>query len=183
MGDGGWVRFGSLRDDVVARVRFVIREDGRLEPAEVHIDGPDRLTGDTLRKLPLGHIEAFANGSMREEFVERINAGATKVEKATDRWLTAVDGPQEMNVRVDTAIRRVRRQALTLRVPNDLKKPDAFYQRVADLYTMLADSGSRRPAQEIADANEDIEVSTVHRWVKEARRRRLLGSGRRGKAG
>jgi hypothetical protein len=68
-------------------------------------------------------------------------------------------------------------------VPNDLKKPDAFYALVAELYTALADSGSRRPAQEIADANKSVEVTTVHRWIKEARRRGLLGSGRKGKAG
>ncbi len=187
MGDGGWLRFYSLRDDVRARVRFVIREDGRLEPAEVHLErgGTQRLTGDNLRKLPLGHIEAWANGHMRDELVERINSSGQKVAKATDRWLAVMAGPQdpETKLRTDTAFKKLSRRALILRVPNDLKKPDSFYQKVADLYTTLAEAGNRRPAQEIADANEDIDVTTVHRWIKEARRRGLLGSGRRGKAG
>jgi hypothetical protein len=130
-------------------------------------------------------MEAMANGNGRDVLVERINSGGQKVQKATDRWLTVVgNGFREMGVQVSTeVVKKWRRQILTLRIPTGLKKPDAFYQRVGELYTMLADAGSRRPAQEIADANEGVEVTTVHRWIKEARRRGLLGSGRRGKAG
>jgi transposase-like protein len=73
-------------------------------------------------------------------------------------------------------------QALKLTVPVGLKRPDAFYAQVADLYSRLAAGGVRGPAARIAKAN-DLPVTTVHRWVKEARNRGLLSSGRTGRVG
>jgi hypothetical protein len=170
--------------DVIARVRFARREDGRLEPAEVHVEGRPRVSSDTLRNVPLGHMEAWANGQGRDELIESITGAGPKIERATERWLTTIGrGNRDMVVQLSVDLmQKVRRRALQLRIPEDPKKPDAFYVRVAELYAALAGSGSRRPAREIADAN-DVPVTTVHRWVKEARARKKLGSGRRGKAG
>jgi hypothetical protein len=56
-----------------------------------------------------------------------------------------------------------------------------FYREVVQIYAGLA-SQVRDPAARIADAN-GVPVTTVHRWVKEARRRGLLPAGAHGKAG
>jgi transposase-like protein len=59
--------------------------------------------------------------------------------------------------------------------------PDAFYDAIASAYRHLAAS-SPRPVAELAEAN-GVPVTTAQRWVKEARRRRLLAPGHPGKAG
>lgn len=58
------------------------------------------------------------------------------------------------------------------------RAPDDFYQGVADAFLWLIAAGSHRPAAELASRN-GLPVTTVHRWVKEARRRGLLGNGER----
>lgn len=195
VGNGGWVVFSTWRGSggLIARVRFAVCEDGRLEPVEIHLDvdpegglrgdGPGRLTGELLRTLPLSHMEIWANGGPeREQLIQEIENAGPRLERETERWREKVASDQ-VQLNPET-MKRLRRGALKLQVPTSLKKPDAFYQRIADLYTALARSGSRKPAQEIADAN-GIEVSKVHRWIKEARRREgvVVAPGRRGKAG
>jgi hypothetical protein len=72
-----------------------------------------------------------------------------------------------------------------LDVPTTLRKPDEFYADVADLYRRLVIAG-RDPAPAISAANT-TPVTTVHRWIREARRRNLLGeapgAGRVGEVG
>lgn len=71
---------------------------------------------------------------------------------------------------------------LKLSIPTGGKKPDSFYEQVATRWTWLTITkprgGPRRPANELAEAN-DVPVTTVHRWVKEARRRGMLAPGSR----
>ncbi len=57
----------------------------------------------------------------------------------------------------------------------------AFYAEVAVACRHLA-ATTHRPVAHLADAN-GVPVTTAQRWVKEARRRSLLGPGRPGKAG
>jgi hypothetical protein len=52
------------------------------------------------------------------------------------------------------------------------RHPDMFYVSVADAYAELIDT-SRHPAQDIATLT-DAPITTVNRWVREARRRGLL---------
>ena len=61
------------------------------------------------------------------------------------------------------------------------RKPDHFYLEVANQYGDLV-ATSNRPAAELAEFH-GIPVTTVHRWVKEARRRGFLGPGRKGRRG
>lgn len=72
-------------------------------------------------------------------------------------------------------------RSLRIEAPDGTRRPDSFYRKVAELYGFLA-GRSRSPAAEIAQAN-GLPVTTVHRWVKEARRRGFLPPGRRGRAG
>jgi transposase-like protein len=70
---------------------------------------------------------------------------------------------------------------LKLQIPKGGKRPDDFYGRVAEAYSWLA-GRSRHPAGDLARENS-VPDTTVHRWVKEARRRGLLGAGRRKQTG
>lgn len=186
-GAGGWTFWDFGRDEnggnLLARVRFVLQEDGRLEPVEMHVDGLSRLSGDILRRIPLGSMEAYANGTGRDELLAAIEKTGPKAERATERWRTTVDAGERAPKGLDPeSVRKAFRRSLRLRIPREPKYPDAFYERVAELYTALSERGFRGPAQQIADAN-GIEVTTVHRWIREARGRKLLPPGRRGRAG
>jgi hypothetical protein len=64
------------------------------------------------------------------------------------------------------------RPRLQLKDPGTRRKPDKFYSQVAEIYLEQA-SISDRPARDIAEAN-GLPVTTVHRWLKEARNRGLL---------
>lgn len=182
-GAGGWALFSMVgAGDAIVRVRFALAEDGRLEPAEVHVEGRPTLTGDTLRNVPLGALEGWANGVGREELTESITEAGT-VEQATDQWLTAIgDGERDLTIDLGVSMDQARRRSLRLRIPKGPKRPDSFYRKVAEMYSALTAAESHRPASEIAKANE-VPPSTVHRWIKEARRRDLLAPGRPGKAG
>jgi len=68
--------------------------------------------------------------------------------------------------------------SLRLQVPSARKRPDSFYQQVAERFLWLTEKG-RKPAVELAEAN-GVPVTTVHRWVKEARRRGILPAVHRG---
>jgi hypothetical protein len=59
-----------------------------------------------------------------------------------------------------------------IRLPDTRKYPDEFYARVALLYRRLVARG-QPPAALLASAN-GVPATTAHRWIKEARRRRIL---------
>jgi hypothetical protein len=166
-----------MGEELNARVRFAKSDEGRLEPIELHVGGTLRLTGEILRTLRMGQFEAWANGRGRESLLAAIEANGGDLTQVTDDWCEAVGG----DGRLDEA--DVRRLSLIVKRPNSWKLPDSFYADVFEKYTRLASAGSLAPAKEIADANGE-EVTTVHRWVREARRRDKSlprpGRGRRG---
>ncbi|MGD0880509.1 MAG: hypothetical protein ABSB09_02925 [Acidimicrobiales bacterium] len=180
---GGWGIFSHWAGDdgVIVRARFTVRDDGRLQAADVHIEGRPNVTRTALRSLPLGSIEAWANGRGREDLVRSIAESGPSVFDATDEWLRTVGGG-DRDLVIPIGSPRVR--SLRLRIPDGPKRPDSFYRKVAELYSVLIEQGSHRPAAEIAKANPPVPVTTVHRWIKEARARKLLPSaGSKGKAG
>lgn len=64
------------------------------------------------------------------------------------------------------------RPKLRVEVPAGRRKPDDFYRKVGEAYLAQA-TISNRAAHDLAAAN-DVPVSTVHRWLKEARARGVL---------
>ena len=66
--------------------------------------------------------------------------------------------------------------ALKIEIPDERRRSDDFYLQVAGAFSVASAMG-QRPAVRIADAN-GVPVSTVHRWVKEARRRGVMGPAR-----
>jgi hypothetical protein len=57
------------------------------------------------------------------------------------------------------------------------RKPNSFYEQVAFFVQQLNDRGIAVGPRLAAD--NDVPVSTVHRWIKEARKRGLLKEGGR----
>ncbi len=70
---------------------------------------------------------------------------------------------------------------LKVELPSTKRYPDDFYEGVARIFARLVWT-SERPAVEIAEANE-VPTTTVHAWVREARKRGFLGEGTKGRAG
>lgn len=185
-------------------LRFAVAPTGRLSIAEVFVAAPTGLQGEVVRRLTLGRWEAWANdpahGWLRE-IVERSAPGFNPCDPA-DRaqmstyapMLLGVDlggvlsGPLDVSEGEPTAavVRRSEKRPTKrqLRLPDPgqgvTRKGDDFYRKVATAYSRAAVHG--RPAVQLAEAN-DVPVTTVHRWVKEARRRSLLAPGERRKRG
>jgi hypothetical protein len=149
-------------------VRFVEDDDGRLEPIE--LCGLEPLTADSLRAVPIGRIAAWANapevGPQIRRHINEPGPGdavstqsrATGRVKPLDRWSSA-----------------------RLRIPDKRPYGDEFYGQVAAKYSALAEQTSR-PAAELAEVN-GLKAATVHKWIREARRREFLPPGRQGKRG
>jgi len=183
MGEGGWTRFygdqtedGFLGADVY--LRFGER-DGRLEIAEIRIKRNAGVTGRFLQRLPLGRIETAIGGlaDFSGELRRRVASDGDKATADADSFFEGVVGDRPSAF---LAPRRSRRTAARLNHADVIarKKPDRFYQQVADLFTWLS-AQSKHPALDIAEENH-VPATTVHRWVKEARRRGYLQPSRRG---
>lgn len=195
VGNSGWVRMegGPF-------LRFVEAEDGRLEIGEIYWAPESAVTAATLRELRLGEIEAAANApTVADAIRERLRLPgpdlarlashyATTFSPTTDHWVA-------MSMRAQTGgamqpsygrppkrnVPFLARVAALKAIPDKNDTKDDFYKSVAAAYSALA-SESRRPAWEIAEA-KGVPITTVHRWVREARRRGFLSPARSGKAG
>jgi hypothetical protein len=184
-----------LGADVLARATPT--DDGRLVLTEVRLTHP-RLTNDVFRGFPFTRVEAALNmASVAEKIHERI-AGAIDAPTGDDPvpepdadeladpaglylWRFA-NGTIAVNVPLlmtpDLTLRPYPETKPRLRriEPWTGKRPDEFYRQVADVFTRAkAVKGRPGPAQRIAAANH-VPVTKVHRWVKEARRRGLMGA-------
>lgn len=131
----------------------------------------------TLRDLPLGRLEAALNRPEERARLEAVIPVTPSVELtrpfpedlATDEgmpwWIYEVPRPRAPRLRLKGA--------------HDRRKPDEFYSRVAECFGYLAIT-STSPAEDLAAAQDPaVPVTTVHGWVKEARRRGLLAAGER----
>ena len=124
--------------------------------------------------MPLTKIEAFANlPRVAESIRQKMNDefAMPESELMAMRNDLASTAPANLNLRVWPL------PFAQLEIPTTRKKPDEFYRQVAKAYQTLAGM-DRRPAVILADKNR-VPVTTVHRWVKEARARGFLAPGRR----
>lgn len=211
IGNGGWVRY--FRSDTTHEVFARFGEDpsdGRLTAREVFVYEPDgrAVTPDVLRSVPLGRIEGWVNGpNSRALLVEKSGLPGPDLVTATS-FYSSTPNPQaveqgragnwahEMLLSQDEClgIPKARKRGLsrifkyavrepvpTLYQPEKRPYPDSFFYEVALAYSSVS-RWSDRPAVEISEAH-DVPVSTVHRWIKEARKRGFLPPGRAGKVG
>jgi hypothetical protein len=154
---GGWLYAENGHGDRV-NVRFRMNDRGRMEPIELRLETERPIDSTLLRQLPLTRLEADANYRPGEVS-----------EPTPDPHPPA--GPLLMPHR---------RGSTLLKIPPGAK-PDWFYERLAAVYRSLAQR-SNRPAVLLAERN-GVPVTTVHRWVKEARRRGFLPPGQKGRRG
>jgi hypothetical protein len=167
VGGGGWMLASNDQTDRVA-VRFAKNEAGRWEPMELRMDADRPLDSTMLRRVPLAGMESVANGVGRDMLQDRLH-----LEDPPPEWRPPSLQPGQLWL--------PKAPRLRAKVPRGAKKNDAFYQTVAAVYRQKAVQ-SNRPAVEMANAN-GVPVTTVHRWVKEARRRGFLPPGQKGRRG
>jgi hypothetical protein len=160
----------------ILRVRFGADDErGPATVREIFTSWPRGITSRMLREVPLERLENAVNrhGTMQElmpRFLGISRLGVWSDEPLVEGqswWLLPV---HEDDIQwVDLS------RGYWLEVPRGYGRPDSFYAEVAELYgrAVLA---SDRPANEIAEANE-VPVTTVHGWIKEARRRGHLPPG------
>jgi hypothetical protein len=160
----------NLRDYIVARLEVpgpvaFDRTDAVVQPETAAV-GVEALPASVL---VTEHASGEAQGQQRVSTTasgRKVLAGEVAAAASAEGWLT-VTGSKRPHAR--------------LRVPTSNPKPVSFYRQVADTYRRLAAHGNR-PAVEMANAN-GVPVTTVHRWVKEARRRGFLPPGQKGRRG
>lgn len=173
---GGVVHYSDSHLPRPVVVRVEQEHDGRLSIVELLVPRGGPVTTDQLRQVPLGRIDAWANGPMnRETILASLSLEPVSLEDAAS--LVA----ESDAAAIDRATNRRRKRSLRIQKPEGAKYPDSFYQRVAELYLDLAASGGR-PAAAIAEANA-VPTTTVHRWIRQARDRGFLHKGRAGRAG
>lgn len=192
LGDG-WIAVASPEAEHRLSLHVEERQDGRLRIVELVLSDAEGLSGAMLRDLPLGAWEAQMNAPemaalLRTRFTDQGPYGFEDLIwehgsfDVTPMPRDADDGGLEFHFPggdIAPAIATTVEPELNLgasTMPSG-KRPDAFYRAVAEAYSWLA-GHVRRPAVELAAIN-DVPPTTIHRWVKEARRRGLLGPGRR----
>jgi hypothetical protein len=145
---------------------------------EIHFAFYAGLGTRSFPELPIGRLEAAVNRPEHHAaLAERI--------KPTDTTTITVPFPEEEYTDEDWPWWMYKvppkpcAPRLKVKIPDGggRRKPDRFYEQIAERFAYLA-TVSPRPAMELAKAN-GVPVTTVHGWVKEARRRGLLAAGER----
>lgn len=205
IGGGGWVMAQVGPDEAPFFVRVRPNDAGRLEPVELHVAPSMRIDSELLcRRLPLPRVEAAVNApAQRKKILAKLSSPGpsgflTSVEREFHKHFET-----EKLRRLGEAVERVARRVVAEKhgvfpvtpavrelvgdaVPAGKKRPDSFYQAVAEWYSALA-AETNRPATAIAEAfiaeGLQVPVTTVHRWVKRARELGFLGPGQKGRRG
>lgn len=179
----GWARYFSpgvpRGNRVLLRIGFVDRPEadqppsGSLGVRELHFFVGGQLAAQIVRDLPFGRIANAVNQPRHYEILSQ------HVE-----WLTSLPKPKP-GLWESELPELIPDPAPDLRIAvptGQQRRSDEFYLHVANAFAWLSAHGTR-PAAELAEAN-DVPVTTVHRWVKEARARGVMppaaGRGRRG---
>jgi hypothetical protein len=160
---------------ITADALCAISGQGRIYFPAMTITGisEDVSSSDQLRAVPVTSMLTAANGRFRRDILAMFAAHGDETAAAL------LEGAPK----AEEAPARTRAPVMRFRMIPAGRKPDRFYESVATAYEYLVtEKGSRRPALELAERN-DVPVTTVHRWITEARRRGLLGPGVKGRAG
>ena len=167
--DGAWLAPLFYRTEKTSVLVHTAVVEGRRVVDRLVITAPD-ISAATLRELRMGQIAAYAErGSPADgRAYTRLTAALTDIippDYDFDREPVMYTPPPH-------------REPLTRPDGTD---PAAFSRRVADAYNEMVLYTST-PAKWIA-AEAGVPVTTVHRWVRDARRLGLLPPARKGRAG
>lgn len=155
----GWT-FVSL-DHVAVRVRYQWSRSGRRVAEHVTVEG-DSVSATDMRVVQLGKMETILSSP---RCLAAAQSGADGVDLdpcRTDR-LSAT--------RIVTSLSRLNLGPVGLTVPPGRSRHDDFYAAVVDAFASAL-TRSDKPATVVADAT-GVPVSTVHGWLREARKRGL----------
>ncbi|MCU1358097.1 MAG: hypothetical protein JWM89_3515 [Acidimicrobiales bacterium] len=123
----------------------------------------DKITGSTLRDLPMGQLER----ALRDpEVIEALDRSGSP------RFNPARCSTEQAQAKVEAIEREMvgwEPVELQLEIPRPGRRDDAFYEGVWRIHQDVA-KNSHRPAAVIAEAN-GVAISTVHGWLKEHKRR------------
>ncbi len=171
-GRGGWAHLKIQGWTGRLYVRATPDASGRVRVRELHLyaDDDSAIEGLHLRELGVHRIEGLLNEP-------GIRASLVEADDEREAAWTTISG-----LLAGEGVPRRRRVPRPLIVPDrGADKGERFYQAVADHYRWHASEG-RSPAKAIADElagdEDEVPVTTVHRWVREARRRGLLAPAR-----
>lgn len=192
LGVPGWVEL-RLRGDDSPRVLAKFEERaGRGVVTRLVLIG-DGLDSSTLRAIPIGRVESalhhpqlgFAAGITKpldpdvlREMAERGELSPDEIgdiDRGIEGFLAREPNPVPG---VKLTYRQTPREPLTR---PDGADPDGFSRQVALAYNSAVLEG-RAPAKILAD-EAGVPVTTVHRWIREARQRGHLPPARKGRAG
>jgi hypothetical protein len=179
-GQTGWAIVWSgeswIEDNQMLRVRFAPTVDEPGAPIviqEIWVSGQS-MSGRSLRHLPLSRLEDAVNmpGIVDDVRAALMPTDAFSVPYPEPTWTDDDQRAGWDTVPPAKDATKRGRPGLKLSIPKGYGRPDSFYRDVARVYS-LTNLISRRPANDIAEAN-DVPVTTVHGWVKEARKRGFL---------
>lgn len=149
-----------------------MRQDdaGRWVVTDLYLHG-SALTANVLREISLARAEAWENAAILPEVrVTDSDEGLTVAELRR-----RAGGAEQVR---EGAVIKPPAEPITRPDGSD---PDGFYRRVATAYLQYAVE-TKAPARAIAEEAQ-VPVTTVHRWVREARMRGFLRPGRKGRVG
>jgi hypothetical protein len=159
--------------------------DGRLIVTNVLLHGP-RVTADVLRKIQPARVEATLNLAVKRR-EDAVNAGSGTI-NILDWLAPSILAAKHADDDLTLGELRGRPpgEPPSSEPRHPLKRPDGsdperFYAEVAAAYRSAAVE-SKKPAAVLAN-EAGVPVTTVHRWIREARRRGSLPAGQRGVAG
>jgi hypothetical protein len=159
----GWLRYRHPDVQMEIYIRPVELED-RIVIGELRVADDQGVRAGVLKALRLEPIEVAMNRGGIRLMAE---AAISRVEAATQILRQSVENKKTYDLAFEPG-------------PGG-KYPDKFYREVASFYMDRLEDG-RAPAPELAEATGKP-VSTVRRWVAEARTRGYLPKGRQGRAG
>jgi hypothetical protein len=169
----GWAAYHSAETQqrkIGVLLRFgpqTASPDAPIEIRELQISTRDGSVFHSpfLRTIPITRIVAAVN---RPAIAEQLRELLPPANKTRDEFPGSGQWAYALPPREPVALL----PELKVTDPGGRRKPDEFYSEFTKVYLEQA-SISDRPARDIAEANE-LPVTTVHRWLKEARNRGLL---------
>lgn len=206
-GNGGWVQVEATNVPGTLALRFAPNESGRLKVRELYLDAGADLEGAHLRSLPLAMLEGVVNEE-RHQVLQRLEVPSaaagiatlakhlgTTFGKQARHWVAAAYWAQFAGASGSRPPAEGKFELTTGTVvyPSKDDRPrvtrpgtregftDAFYADVATAYSWLTRRGFA-PGPVIAE-DAGAPVGTVHRWVREARRRGHLPPAAKGQRG
>lgn len=168
--EDGWVSLPGPNGQGGVHARLGAVRDGRVVITDLYFHAPE-ITSSLLRSISIARIEAMgstpANGGEWDKLAD--------IALGKHRPLTFSELRKRVPKKVTPAP-----VVPALSRPGGAD-PETFYRQVAQAYNAAVVT-TRGPAKLIAD-QAGVPVTTVHRWIREARRRGYLPPARKGRAG